>query len=454
MQMGLSEICQAVTPKKPVDTGDDVWVSRVCTDSRCVQPGDLFVALSGTRCDGHDFVVEALQAGATALLVERLEPSLLKQVPIVLVDNCIQALGRLASAFRSRFSGQVVGITGTAGKTTVKEMIASLLKERFLAQVGKSYKNWNNALGLALSILSMTGQEDFWILELGVSEVGEMAHLGSIASPDIGVIVNVGHGVAQEKAALFDSLTWNGTAVISLDYPVLDPFFPKRDDVQVKTFSCHKKEASFFGREAGRITSGRLFQYILWAHGQEFSLNLPWPGMLENVLATAATLDALGMTHVRAYEGWDSVSLPEHRFHVQHYGSFVLIDDCYNANPLSMESALYKLEQLSPAGPFVLILGDMLELGECASGLHYQLGHSLARFQDIYVFYQGQYAKEVASGFAANQVDQHFFEIGGLDGFIAQWRTLDLESGSILIKGSRGCSLEDYVHALIQEIHQ
>lgn len=463
--MKLSDIYQAVSATGVFDDHEDLSIYRVCTDSRLVQPGDLFVCLSGQNFDGHDFVAQALQSGAAALLIERPVSNSFGNVPVLQVDSSLKALADLASAFRKRFSGQVIGVTGTAGKTTVKEMMAAFLEHVFMAHVGKSYRNWNNQLGLSLSILSMTGQEDFWILELGVSEIAEMDGLGRIACPDAGVIVNVGpahlqglgseRGVAKEKAVLFDYIALNGVAVMSLDYPVLREFVPIRGDLKWQTFSYQQEQAGYFGLEHNRSSSlDSSYSYTLWSKEHKTSFSLPWPGMLENLLAVAATLRGLGIEFTKDHYGLDSLTIPDHRFHIQEIGAFVLIDDCYNANPISMHSALSRLARMSDQGSFVVILGDMKELGHLAPELHYQLGKSLAEFKDIRVLYQGEYFKEVAEGFGSNQVDQTFFEIMDLEHFIYIWRTLGLESGMILFKGSRGCALEEYVQALIKELNQ
>ncbi len=465
LQMKLSEISQTVSATGDFDDKRDLTIAKICTDSRLVQPGDLFVGLRGDNFDGHDFVDLAVQGGAVALIVERPVADLSKEVPVLLVDNSLRALGALASEVRRRFSGPVIGITGTAGKTTVKEMMASFLERELRADVGKSYKNWNNQLGLSLSILSMTGEEDFWILELGVSEIGEMDRLGHIACPDVGMIVNIGpahlqgleseKGVAREKAVIFDHIASNGVAVMSLDYPVLNEVVSKREDLEWVTFSYQKAEADNFGLENSRLSSVRpYFSYTLWSRGRKISFVFPWPGMLENILATVAALDGLGIEIAENCYRFDSLSIPEHRFHVQEFGSFVLVDDCYNANPVSMRLALSRLAQMSAKGPFVVVLGDMKELGHAAPDLHYQLGRSIASLKNVFVLYQGQYSKEVAAGLGSELDDQCFFEIKDIDHFIYIWRILQLERGIVLFKGSRSCALEDYVQALMQELNQ
>jgi len=229
MRLSFEEIVRAVDGSAVAGAAPCGIVEGVGTDSRAVKPGSLFVCIPGETFDGHDFAVKAIEAGAAALLVSRNPFDAVPPVPLILVEDTVKALGKLAHCWRERLGEtRVIGLTGTAGKTTVKELLAQVLSRCGLT--AKTHMNLNNQIGLPLSMLAATGEEAFWVMEAGISHPNDMDELGAILEPDLALILNVGpghaaglgdRGTAHYKSKLLAHLAPGGTAIISADYPDL-----------------------------------------------------------------------------------------------------------------------------------------------------------------------------------------------------------------------------------------
>ncbi len=460
MNMSLSEIGRVLGAVGDYTLFRDLLVTGVSTDSRSVRPGDLFVCLSGNRFDGHHFVWEAVHKGAAAVLVERPLMDFNGEIPLLLVKDSLQALGRLAAEWRRRFQGLVLGITGTAGKTTVKEFLSSILATR--SRVGKNHKNWNNRLGLPLSILGFSSREQYWVLEAGVSEKHEMEDLASILKPDLAILVNVGpchleglgdvDGVAAEKCRLFASVPSGGSGLVGRDYPEIFAHLPEREDLQLLSFSATESGGLYTGRCLQ--TSASESRFSLQLQQGELQVAIPYSGrfMLENVLAAAAAADVLGLDRDSIQAGLASAQLPEHRCQIQDLGKFQIIDDCYNANPLAMRCAISNVAEIRGEAPLVLVLGEMKELGTFGPKAHAALGEMAAQTDCAGVIYYGGYSEDVRSGFERAGGRGNFEPIGSKREFRDVWRRWGLEEGFVFFKGSRGCGLEALLEILVQEI--
>jgi UDP-N-acetylmuramoyl-tripeptide--D-alanyl-D-alanine ligase len=461
MKLSLAHIGQAMQAVGDYENSHELMAIRVQTDSRLVQPGDLFVCIQGECFDGHNFAREAVHKGALAVVVERPLLDLTPEVPVLLVHNSVQALADLAAYWRSQFQGIVVAVTGTAGKTSVKELIASILAQK--ATVGKNYKNWNNKLGVALSILAMSGREDYWVLEAGVSEIGEMEELSAILTPDLAVMVNVGpahlqglhtvQGVAREKAQLLKTIPKGGVAIVSQDYPELIQAVPRREDIVLRTFSVYSDSGAdcFLFQTKGQVKEDE--NLVIMAQGQDLELNLPtgrfW--ILENILAASCAARHLGCALHDIQAGINRLCLPEHRGDTIECGHVTILDDCYNANPLSMRQALKWAKQRADAKSLVLILGEMKELGAQAEFWHEELGGWSADLDPTTVFYSGDHEQAMRRGFERCG-GTCLYPVESEKEFLSLWRSIGLQSGVVLIKGSRGCALERFVRILQREL--
>lgn len=355
-------------------------VRGVSADSRTLRPGNLYVALKGARFDGHDFVADAFARGAAAAMVarpfakERAAPG-----PLLGVDDPLQALGGLAAGHRATLGARFVAVTGSVGKTTVKEMIADLLATR--GAVARTRGNWNNDIGLPLSLLAMEPGDRFGVFELGMNHPGELAPLCRILRPAWGVVTNVGpvhteffdsiEAIAREKAAVIEGLPEDGVAVLSRDGAWYD-LLRAAARCRVVTTSLGGK-ADYEGRPG--MSPGH-FTVNESATGERADLELPVPGdhMIRNALTAIAVARGAGV-------GWDTIRAtlaayvpPPMRWNRSAVAGVEVINDAYNANPMSMRAALSAFQQTPVRGRRWLVIGGMLELGSLERAEHLALG--------------------------------------------------------------------------------
>ena len=439
---------------------------RVQTNSRLAEKGDLFFCLQGERFDGHTFAAEAVRRGALAVVAHRAVEGV-SGAPVLLVGDTLDALGRLAARHRELSRAKVVGVTGTAGKTTVKEMLAAILGR--VGATARNQGNLNNRVGLPLSMLKASGDESFWVMEAGISLPGEMDALARVLRPDLAVIVNVGPahleglgsvaGVAAAKSRLLAHLAEGGTGLVNLDYPGLAEA-AARELPGVRGFTRRTLE------EVPEAVGGCVYlgpekeggRFLLRLGPEEMEAALPWQGAFaaENIAATACAAHLLGVPAETILHGLREVSPPDRRFRQREVGSWLLVDDTYNANPLSMAGALQAAAELAGDRPLVLVLGEMRELGSEAAARHEELGRHIALTKAMAVFWHGGFGDEVRRG----------VEAGGRPGewagvwakadspgeFMGKWRDLALPGGVALFKGSRANRMEDYAAALGREL--
>ncbi len=427
-------------------SGADVAFTAVATDSRRLPAGALFVALTGPNFDGHEFVAAAREQGACAALVERPAADPLPQLRVA--DTRL-ALGRLAAAWRSRFTGPLIALTGSNGKTTLKEMIAAILRLRgpTLATEG----NLNNDLGVPLTLLRLTGEHAHAVIEMGANHHGEIAYLTGLARPDVAVINNAGPchlegfgdvaGVARGKGEIFQGLGPDGVAVINRDDVYADYWAGLNAGRRMVDFGLDQP-----AQVRGRVLDPARNRFRLTADEEEVEITLPLPGRhnVRNALAAAAAALAVGATLAEVRQGLENLRGVGGRMQrlVGWHGGAV-IHDAYNANPASLAAALAAVG--TEPGRKWLVLGDMLELGPTAEALHAQSGREArtAGFERLYAV--GEHSRAAARAFADGGV--HYENVEAL---IAEL-TRDLENGEpaiVLVKGSRGMRLERVAAAL------
>lgn len=434
----------------------------VCTDTRAIRSGDIFVALVGEHFDGHDFLVGAVQSGAGALLVSR-APQPLPAVPVVLVADTLRALGDLAAFRRAALRNlRVVAITGSTGKTTVKEMTAAILGRQF--KILKTEGNFNNLVGLPLSLLPVAADHEVAVLELGMNRPGEIARLTEIADPDVACIVNVQEahleglgdieGVARAKGELFAELHDWATMVVN------------NDDARVMALAApypHKKVS--FGvdpQAAVRATHIRSMgeegiAFTLHVLGEKRRISLRCPGVhnVGNSLAAAAIAHAVGLEIDQIVAGLEGYIPFASRLQVRTAtGGLKVINDTYNANPGSMRAALTTLVDLAGEHKKVAVLGDMLELGEQSAQAHWALGEEAVRLGCDVLLAVGEFARKTVEGARSGGMEvQQAKAFASKTELVAHLRKLevlgDLVAGDwILVKGSRGMRMESIVEDL------
>lgn len=456
MKLALRDIALGLAGSTIAAPAGDVVVRAVRTDNREVAPGDLFLCLKGERFDGHDFAANAAAAGACAVVADRDLPGL--SCPVIRVDDTRAALGRLARLWRDSVAAKVVAITGTAGKTTAKELLAQTLGR--VLHVAKNRKNFNNQVGLPLSMLAADGTEQIWVMEAGISKPHDMDELGPIVAPDLAIVLNIGPahlqglgsiaGVARAKASLFTHIKPGGRALCSMDYPELWDE-ARRVFPEVVGFSARDSFAPYYARFEEPLPGGRGLYEIIVDH-QAFWAELPACGahFAENAAAVAGACHMLGLSPEQIAEGLGSAKLPDQRFCCHEGAAWRVVDDTYNANPLSMRRSIEAARLMAGEGRLVLVLGDMGELGAEADQAHEDLGALLAAIKPEAVFFQGSHAAHVARGAKAAGFGPAVTAVTGPEPVVDALKALD--GGVVLVKASRACRMEVYADALARAL--
>lgn len=453
MNLTLAEVARCLGTL--ADEGfEETVVTEVKTDSRTVEPGDLFFCIAGENYDGHEFARQAASSGACAIVASRMIDEM--DAPIIMVRDTQTALGRLAACWRDTCGAKLVAVTGTAGKTTVKEMLHSVVSQRVAA--AKNYRNFNNQIGLPVSMLKASADQELWIMELGISRQGDMEDLAPVANPDLAIITNVGPGhleglgneagVASAKTGLLRHLRQGGRAVICRDYPLLWNAALELVDAPVSFSSLENTDADFFAVFLGTAPDGQ-GRFRLKTPDGDGELTAPFNGAhyAENLACVAAASHCLGLSRDDVVKGVNAMAADPQRFCCKIGKGITVIDDTYNANPLSMAKSVRTAREMAGERPLVLVLGDMRELGKEAMALHEELGHVLREVAPAMVFYKGDHFLDVERGFGG-----YMREAGKPEKFIEAWRELCITEGVVLVKGSRSLKMEQMANVLCREL--
>jgi len=426
----------------PLQSG--ITFTGITSDSRQVAPGMLFAALPGQTFDGHDYIQQAAEQGAVAVLVCR---NVETNLPTLQVADVLVALGILAGYWRNECPAQVVGITGSNGKTTVKEMIASVLRQtgRVLATEG----NFNNELGLPLTLFQLDKSHDYAVLELGASNPGDIAYLADIARPDVGVVTNIGpahlqgfknmQGVAAAKGELYASLPADGAAIINSAGPWVEMWQEINTAETIYYFNGDGKNHV----KARRVAD----ETVISTPVGEYSLRLPLPGEhnLTNALAATAVCLALEVPLADIKTGLEAVKpVPGRLSLVPSSAGWIVIDDTYNANPASLYAALQVLA--SQSGEPWLVIGDMKELGADSRKMHAELGDAARSLGVKRLFALGEASAATVDAFGEKAA--HF---SSREGLITALRSQLRPGVACLVKGSRSMGMEHVVSAISKE---
>ena len=435
--------------------GADVSVDGVTIDSRSARPGDLFVAIKGDTHDGHDYLLDAAKAGCISSIVDRDAP-LDKDIidiyggGLIGVEDTRTALGELAAFYRKQVPATVIAVTGSNGKTTVKRMIHHIVSGRH--QGSASPQSFNNAIGVPLTLLAVQPSDDYVICEVGSSAPGEILALGRIIQPNVAVITSAGPAhlerlesvdrVAIEKASLLASLASDGFAIVRGGQPALDR--------AMVSYDCRR--IHFGDDDACEL---RLTGYEPQGDGQRFQINnrvwvsLPLPGRHNafNALAAIAVAQRFGFSEAQAVAALADVEGLDMRLERINAGKVTIINDAYNANPDSVAAAMDVIAQI-PAKRRVLVLGDMLELGKDAEGLHRTVGGQVIDKGVDLLIGVGPLGRYIAQGAAeANVATEQFSSVDDAGREIAAL----LKAGDVvLIKGSRSMAMEQLVEPIRQ----
>jgi len=426
----------------------------VSIDTRTLQPGNLFVAIKGERVDGHLYIADAETKGASGLVVERKVDS---PLPQIIVPNSIAALGQIATFWRNQFSLPFIGLTGSNGKTTLKNMVASILSAECDISdfVLSTQGNLNNDIGVPLTLFRLNKRHRYAVIEMGMNHFGEIEYLSKMVRPNIAIITNaagahtefVGNveGVARAKSEIFTGLTPDGIAILNAD----DAHF----EYWHKLIGDHKYITFGLGDTAhvnSRIVNQSEF-VLQTPMGEIFiSLSLLGKHNIVNALAASAAALALGVDLDVIKTGLENVSAVPGRMHQYHLANNInIIDDAYNANPFSLQAAVDTLSVLP--GRKILVLGDMKELGPKENELHAECGLKIKKAGIDHLLTFGKLSEATSAAFGANS--QHFTQI---DPLVTTLKSLLQNNTTVLVKGSRSMKMENIIAQIVpkEQLHQ
>ena len=434
-------------------------VSNVSIDSRKVKKGSLFIAIKGKRYDGHNFVRDAINNGAIAAVVNRgkLKEFDDVELPLITVKNTTKALGDIARMWRNKLNAVVIGLTGSTGKTSVKDMMTTLLKEKYRVQ--KTESNNNNNIGVPLTILSANEKHDVLVAEVGTNHFGEIEYSTNILEPDYALITNIGSshleflkskkGVLKEKIALFNEAKRRcGKILINYDDPMLKQYADKFSNSI--SYGINKR-ADISGRVISYTDEGKPVVELKYKNRKIGNL-LPLAGKLsaDNYMAAAAVALELGLTNEQIKNGTKKLSVTEKRLNIIHLKNFLLIDDTYNANPDSVKAAIELVARIKTYNRKVLILGDMFELGKNKIMLHRSLSSPITKNKMDEIYTIGSGMKALSDSLKNKKlIVKHFRTRKLLENFLGDYNS---DNTVILVKGSRRMRMEDFVKIILTKV--
>ena len=436
----------------------------VSINSRTIEKEELFVCIQGENFDGHNFLGEAINKGAAGIILSdpvHLSGNMISggNSPFVIQSqNTLRALQDLAGYQRTRFPFQVVAVTGTNGKSTTKEMIASIIETKY--KTLKTQGNLNNHIGLPLTLLARKPEHEVGVLEMGMSAAGEIKRLAEIAMPDIGVITNISAGhldqlktvkdVQAAKGELFDSINKEGTAIVNADDPLV---LELAKSLRVKKITYGIAQSSDVQASNIQNEGSSGFTFTAKVFNQKISVKLSQIGYcnIYNALAALATGHSLGISGKDMSRGLENYQQIPQRNEQIHYEGVTLINDAYNANPQSMREALKTLSEFNTQGKRFLIIGDMLELGLLSESAHHELGQEIILSNVDHLVTVGPLASLVAE--SAKKNPRHPLQIGKFNTHAeaVSYLLRNVEKGDcLLIKGSRGAKMENIIQEYLK----
>lgn len=459
----IKDILNAVNGRLIYGNGD-VFINGISTDSRTAKQGELFFALKGPNFDGHRFVDEALKKGAAGAVVSKAGNQKPADRNLIQVEDTLTALGDIARYWRRLHPVPLIAVSGSCGKTTTKEMIASILNTS--RTIIKTEGNLNNLIGLPLTLFGLNNIHKAAVVELGISEKGEMKRLADICRPDVAVLTNIGEAhtatlgsiedVAAAKGELFNSMGNNATAVINMDDPWLSKMAAHIRAKKI-TFSIQSKadvmliDGNQWSRVKGHPSQAEATFMVM---GEKIPVRLKYTGAhnLSNAAAAIAATIPLGATKEEIRNGLHSVEPLHGRLEVIAVkNGITVIDDTYNANPSSMEASLKTLSATN--GRKIAVLGDMLELGDIAQAAHKKIGR-LAKEADVdFLFIIGNFRKDVLIGaMDAGMAAERLYEAENKAVLMETLNGIIKQGDTILVKGSRGMKMEEVVEGLKSKV--
>jgi len=444
MKLPLWRIAEFVGSKGECD--QEAVAMGYSIDSRTLNPGDLFIAISGEHFDGHDYVQAALEKGAVGAIVEAGKQVAGDPLRLLKVDDTLKALQLLGAAARRLWGKPLLAVTGSAGKTTTKEILAHILATRF--RVMKSSGNLNNHIGLPLQLLKLEAEHDFGVVEMGMNHAGEIHALGELAHHDLAVVTTVAPvhleffgslaEIARAKYEIIETLPSGGVAVLNADDEYVCQF---GRDFKGKVVTFGIKRSADVSAQKVKLNGaeGSTFELVVGSVGEPVTFPLVGEHNIYNALAAAAAAMERGISPSQAAAALSSIAPPDKRGQVLHLHGATIINDCYNSNPRALEAMIDTLASMK-AERRILVVGEMLELGPTAEALHRECGkHAAEKKIDVVIGVRGM-ARAVAEAACGSGTQAQFVETPEQAG---EWLAHNLRPGdAVLLKASRGVKLE------------
>ena len=424
--------------------------SCVVIDSRLIEKDGVFIATKGERVDGHDFIPQVFEKGALAVVCEKLPEN--PAGPCILVKDSFEALRKIAAYYRTELDCHVVGITGSVGKTSTKELIASVLRQG--KKTCATEKNFNNDIGVPLTVLRIREDDEYAVIEMGINHFGEMSELTKIVHPDTVVFTNIGEchlenlhdrdGVLKAKSEIFEGLTGKGNVIVNAS----DDKLCSLQEVAGRPTVRYGFDESFdvYASKIGNVNFEGTDTVLNIKGEEELSVHIPLPGkhMVLNACAAAAVGISAGLSLTQIKNGIESVPVTEGRSHIIKTDRFNIIDDCYNANPTSMKAALDLLS--GSEGRKAAILGDMFELGADEAELHASVGEYAVRLKTDLLVCIGDLSKNMFKAAEGSDTEAHWY--ASVDDFIRDASAVLKGADTVLIKASHSMNFGKIVEEL------
>ncbi len=434
---------------------EELVIEGVSTDSRKIEKNNLFIALAGDNFDGHKFVGKAIENGAVCAVVNK-DADDFSGMPVILVEDTHMALKDLAEYYRTLFNIPVIGITGSVGKTSTKEMIASVLKEQY--ETHMTMGNFNNEIGLPLTVFGLENSADIMVLEMGMSAFGEISNLTKIAKPSTAVITNIGvshienlgsrEGIRKAKFEIFESMNQDGSAFLNGDDDLL---WDARGSMDIETmyYGIENKNADLVAYNIKTYSEGSEFSCKIYGEENHFSINVPGMHHIYNALAAILVGIKYNIDIDLIKDGIKKFVPNGLRQTLLEIGRYRVIQDCYNASPASMRSGLDVLALTETTGRRVACLADMLELGVISDYEHRNVGKNVFEKGVDCLITVGKHARLIAKGAKECGMDENnIFVFENNQDLKDKLTTILKDDDLVLVKGSRGMKLEEIVEAI------
>jgi len=452
----LSQIVEMIPGSQLV--GNDLSINGVSTDSRGDLNGKLFIPIIGERFDAHEFLPQAIENGASAILCSKKFTKVPTNTSVILVDDTLEALQALSKSYLKEWNGKIVGITGSNGKTSTKDILTSILSAKY--KVHKTQGNFNNHIGLPLTVLSMEEDTEVAVLEMGMSDFGEIEFLSKLAEPDAAIITNIGEshmqelgsraGIAKAKLEIASGLSKEGLLVINGDEPLLlDGTKDQQSSYTIETFGFNEQN-DFYPTLIEMNESGSEFE-INKTNNVRFKLSVLGKHNISNTLAAIAVARKFSLTWEEIQLGMQNLEMTKMRMELlKTKNGLTIINDAYNASVTSMKAALLFAAELTGYKRKFVIFGDMLELGDQEIAFHEEIGEEVVRLQFDYLYTYGSLSKFAAVSAFEQMDSSNVKSFDDKNNLIDVLKQEVKPNDLVLVKASRGMKLEEVVNALLE----